>query len=99
MTYIVRYEMRFEWDAEKDRANRRKHGLSFDQAAELFKAGVDYLEVYDEAHSSDEDRSNEPRPDRRRLHRAARRRPSNPQRTNGHGERTTALRRILARER
>ncbi|MGH9748951.1 MAG: BrnT family toxin [Candidatus Polarisedimenticolia bacterium] len=48
--------MRFEWDPAKDKTNRAKHGLSFDEAAELFKAGVDYLEIYDEEHSDEEDR-------------------------------------------
>jgi uncharacterized DUF497 family protein len=30
--------------------------LSFEEAAELFKTGVDYLEIYDEEHSDEEDR-------------------------------------------
>lgn len=47
---------RFEWDPEKDRANRTKHGVSFEEAKELFESGLDYLEIYDENHSSDEDR-------------------------------------------
>jgi uncharacterized DUF497 family protein len=48
--------MRVEWDAAKDLANREKHDLSFEEAATLFTSGVDYLEIYDEAHSGDEDR-------------------------------------------
>jgi uncharacterized DUF497 family protein len=48
--------MRFEWDPAKDTINRAKHGLSFDEATELFKASVDYLEIYDEEHSDEEDR-------------------------------------------
>jgi hypothetical protein len=48
--------MRFVWDPEKDRINRAKHGLSFEESTELFKSGVDYLEIYDEAHSEKEDR-------------------------------------------
>jgi uncharacterized DUF497 family protein len=48
--------MRFEWDPEKDRANRRKHGLSFTQASRLFIESDDFLEIFDEAHSSEEDR-------------------------------------------
>jgi len=48
--------MRFEWDPAKDKINRTKHGLSFEEATELFKAGVDYLEIYDEEHSDEEDR-------------------------------------------
>ena len=48
--------MRFEWDPEKDRANRLKHGLSFAEASRRFAAGLDVLEIYDEAHSEREDR-------------------------------------------
>ena len=28
--------MRFEWDEGKNRANQRKHGVSFDDASEVF---------------------------------------------------------------
>ena len=48
--------MEFEWDPAKDRANRSKHGLSFEEASELFASGVDYLEIFDAEHSEDEDR-------------------------------------------
>ena len=48
--------MRFEWDAVKDRTNRKKHDLGFDEARELFTSGVDYLELYDQAHSEQEER-------------------------------------------
>lgn len=48
--------MRFEWDPDKDTLNRAKHGLSFEDASELFSSGVDFLEIYDEEHSIDEDR-------------------------------------------
>ena len=48
--------MRFEWALEKNEANRAKHGLSLDEASELFRSGVDYLEIYDEEHSEEEDR-------------------------------------------
>ena len=48
--------MRFEWDPHKDEANQRKHGLSFDEATELFAGGDDFLEIYDEEHSDEEDR-------------------------------------------
>jgi|SRR5262244_3797619 len=48
--------LRFEWDEEKSHANERKHGLSFSEAKTLFQSGVDYLEIYDESHSADEDR-------------------------------------------
>ena len=48
--------MRFEWDEAKAETNRAKHGLSFEEASELFKSGVDCLEIYDEDHSDHEDR-------------------------------------------
>lgn len=32
--------MEFEWDAHKDAANRKKHGLSFDEAKEIFSGPV-----------------------------------------------------------
>jgi uncharacterized DUF497 family protein len=48
--------MRFEWDAAKEQANKDRHGISFQEARELFTSGVDYLEVFDEKHSQDEDR-------------------------------------------
>jgi uncharacterized DUF497 family protein len=48
--------MRFEWDPAKDAANRTKHGLSFEEASELIKTDADYLEIYDEEHSDEEDR-------------------------------------------
>lgn len=48
--------MRFEWDPEKNKANREKHGLTFEEATELFKSGIEYLEIYDEEHSEQEDR-------------------------------------------
>ncbi len=48
--------MSLEWDPVKDQANREKHGISFEEASELFKRGEDYLEIYDEEHSADEER-------------------------------------------
>ena len=48
--------MRVEWDPEKDRANRIKHGLGFDEVRVLFETDTDYLVIYDEEHSDDEDR-------------------------------------------
>ena len=45
-----------EWDEAKNLENRRKHGLSFEEAQELFASGADYLEIFDEAHSEFEDR-------------------------------------------
>ena len=44
------------WDEAKNLANRWKHGISFEEAEELFDANSGYLEIFDEAHSVDEDR-------------------------------------------
>jgi len=49
-------DMQFEWDPAKDRSNKTKHGLSFRDASELFSSDVDCLEIYDQAHSVEEDR-------------------------------------------
>jgi uncharacterized DUF497 family protein len=43
------------WDDAKNRVNQRKHGISFEEASVLFR-GDDYLEIFDEAHSDEEDR-------------------------------------------
>lgn len=48
--------VRFAWDLNKDEANQRKHGLSFEEASGLFSGDDDYLEIYDEEHSDEEDR-------------------------------------------
>jgi hypothetical protein len=48
--------MRFEWDDAKDLSNRKKPGLSFTEAKQLFEGKRDYLEVFDAAHSDTEDR-------------------------------------------
>jgi hypothetical protein len=47
--------VKVEWDGGKNLANQRKHGISFEEAAELF-AGSNYLEIFDEDHSETEDR-------------------------------------------
>jgi uncharacterized DUF497 family protein len=48
--------VRITWDEAKNRANQKKHGLSFQEARALLLSGVEHLEVFDEAHSEDEDR-------------------------------------------
>lgn len=48
--------MRFEWDEDKSLANQRKHGVSLEEAAELFTSGRDYLELFDDQHVEAEDR-------------------------------------------
>jgi uncharacterized DUF497 family protein len=45
-----------EWDQAKNFANQRKHGVSFEEASELFRSGAEYLEILDDAHSGAEDR-------------------------------------------
>jgi uncharacterized DUF497 family protein len=44
------------WDHAKNLANEQKHGISFDEASELFHTGVNYLEIFDDEHSVTEDR-------------------------------------------
>jgi uncharacterized DUF497 family protein len=48
-------DLRFEWDARKDAANQRKHGVSFDEASTVF-ADEDALLIADPDHSDDEKR-------------------------------------------
>jgi uncharacterized DUF497 family protein len=48
--------VRVTWDRAKNLTNQKKHGLSFEEASELFRSGVDFLELFDDAHSGDEDR-------------------------------------------
>ena len=48
--------MKVVWDESKNRENREKHEVSFQEASELFRSGADYLEIFDEEHSADEDR-------------------------------------------
>ncbi len=44
-----------EWDPEKARLNRRKHGVSFEQGATVFQ-DPRALSLYDKEHSVTEDR-------------------------------------------
>ena len=48
--------MRLTWDDAKDDANRKKHGVSFEEAGVLFTSGAEYFEIFDEFHSNTEDR-------------------------------------------
>ncbi len=48
-------EIRFSWDQKKDRANKRKHGVSFEEARTVFY-DENAIEFYDDAHSGGEDR-------------------------------------------
>jgi uncharacterized protein len=45
-----------EWDHAKNLANQRKHGVGFEEASELFRSRSDYLEIFDDEHSTVEDR-------------------------------------------
>ena len=48
-------EIRFDWDKYKDVLNKKKHGVSFEEASTVFY-DEDALEFYDPDHSEDEDR-------------------------------------------
>ena len=48
-------DMDFEWDNEKARLNKIKHGISFKVAAQIFD-DENRIEFFDEEHSIDEDR-------------------------------------------
>jgi uncharacterized DUF497 family protein len=48
--------VRFEWDKDKAARNVRLHGVSFEEACELFNTEAPVLEVYDVDHSVTEDR-------------------------------------------
>ena len=47
--------VRFEWDETKNRENRHKHGVSFEEAQTVF-LDENALRFYDPDHSGDEDR-------------------------------------------
>jgi len=46
---------RFEWDEDKSRRNRKKHGFSFEEILEIFDDPA-FLEGYNWEHSGKEDR-------------------------------------------
>lgn len=48
-------DLRFEWSAAKNAANRRKHGVSFEEAETIFSDDRALL-IADPEHSDDEDR-------------------------------------------
>lgn len=45
----------FEWNEAKDRANRKKHGVSFEEAKSVFFDEY-AVQFYDEEHSPEEER-------------------------------------------
>jgi uncharacterized protein len=48
-------DLRFQWDAEKERLNKRKHGVSFGEAQSIFTDEYALL-IDDPEHSTEEDR-------------------------------------------
>ena len=48
-------EFRFEWDGQKNKANIKKHGVSFDEACTVFY-DENAIQFFDPDHSEDEDR-------------------------------------------
>jgi uncharacterized protein len=54
--YTVRMkELMFEWDTRKDKANIKKHGVSFEEARSAFFDEY-AIQFYDPDHSGDEER-------------------------------------------
>lgn len=49
--------MIFEWDEEKNKSNKRKHGIDFETAMLVFN-DLQRIEIYDTEHSLSEDRYN-----------------------------------------
>ena len=47
--------LRFAWDENKNKANRRKHGVSFEEAQAVF-SDESAIEFFDPDHSEEEDR-------------------------------------------
>ena len=48
-------KMQFEWDDQKEKINLVKHGIDFSTAALVFQ-DENRIELYDESHSTTEDR-------------------------------------------
>jgi uncharacterized DUF497 family protein len=48
--------MVLEWESAKNEENLDKHGISFEEASDLLLGAADSMEVFDNAHSDDEDR-------------------------------------------
>ena len=47
--------MKFEWDENKNKANIKKHKISFDYAVYVF-SDIEAITIYDDEHSDDEER-------------------------------------------
>lgn len=48
--------VKIEWDPAKSDESQVKHGASFEEASDLFRSKREYLEIFDEPHSQDEER-------------------------------------------
>jgi hypothetical protein len=48
-------DIRFDWDEKKSRENKRRHGVSFEEAQTVF-FDENAIRYYDPDHSQDEDR-------------------------------------------
>ena len=48
-------DLKFVWDSEKEKINRKKHGISFETAARVF-LDENYIDDFDKEHSDFEDR-------------------------------------------
>ena len=48
-------DIRFEWDERKNRQNKRKHGVTFEEAQTVF-LDENAIRYFDPDHSEDEDR-------------------------------------------
>ena len=57
MYHDVIYNGRFIWNRLKAEANHRKHGITFEEATEVFDDPF-FVEEYDEENSENEDRYN-----------------------------------------
>ncbi len=47
--------LRFEWDSKKAQSNKRKHGITFEEASTIFSVPLS-ITIHDPAHSIGEDR-------------------------------------------
>jgi len=47
--------IKFEWDSAKEAANKKKHGISFEEAQSVFYDEL-AIQFFDSAHSASEDR-------------------------------------------
>jgi uncharacterized DUF497 family protein len=55
MSEFTVYKDRYIWNTEKNELNKKKHGISFEEATGVFDDPFSY-EVFDEDSSSEEDR-------------------------------------------